>query len=95
MFVRLTSFKLNPSKVEESRKVYNDKIVPVIKKIKGNENVMLLEPLNGSDDYISITVWKTKADAEAYEASGKYKEMVGILKGYFSQTPVLKSYSVA
>lgn len=95
MFVRLTSFKLNPSKVDESRKVYNDQVVPEVKKVKGNENIMLLEPVNGSDDYVSITIWKTKADAEAYESSGKYNEMVSILKENFTQPPVLKSYNVS
>ncbi len=94
MFVRLTSFKLDPSKVEDSRKIYKDQIIPEIKKVKGNENAMLLEPVNGSDDYVSMTIWETKADADAYEASGKYKEMINILKENFSQSPVLKSYNV-
>lgn len=92
MLVRLTYLYFIPSRIEESKKIFQEKIVPVVKKINGNHNIMLLEPLDGSEVYISMTVWQDEAAAEAYQQSGKYKELVDLVKDNYSKPPVLKSY---
>lgn len=94
MVVRLTRFNLSPEKAQEAKKIYKKGIAPEVKKQKGNVNVMLLEPTDGSNEHISITIWENKADAEAYEASGKYKELVDKIKGMFTGKPILKTYKV-
>jgi len=95
MLVRLTHLYFIPSRIEESKKIYNEKIVPVVKKIEGNHNIMLLEPTDGSEVYISMTIWKDKASADAYQESGKYKELVDMVKDNYSKPPVLKSYTAS
>ncbi|MDB5223126.1 MAG: Antibiotic biosynthesis monooxygenase [Chitinophagaceae bacterium] len=92
MVVRLTRFSVSPDKAQEAKNVYQQEVVLEVKKQKGNTNVMLLEPADGSDEFISITGWENKADAEAYESSGKYKELVGKIKGLIGQA-VLKTYN--
>ena len=90
MVVRHTHFNVSADQSEEIKKIYNQEVVPELKKQQGHVNVMLLEPMD-STEYISQTVWENKADADAYESSGKYKELVGKIKGLIGQ-PVLKSY---
>ena len=53
----------------------------------------MLEPVDKSDDYISMTVWDTKEDADAYHSTGIYKKMVDRIKDLFSKEGVLKVYS--
>jgi heme-degrading monooxygenase HmoA len=93
MFARLTFCKFLPERFKEARKIYLEEVVPIIKKQRGNLNVFLLEPSDKSEDYISITQWKTKSDADAYESSGTYKRMVSKLDGFFTKQPVLKTYN--
>lgn len=93
MFLRLTFFKAIPEKVDELRAIYLKEIIPGVRKQKGNVDVRLLEPVNKVDDFISMTTWKTQADAEAYDSSGVYGEMVHKLDGLFTKTPELKSYN--
>jgi heme-degrading monooxygenase HmoA len=93
MVVRLTRFSLSPEKAAEAKRIYQQEVVPEIKKQKGNTNVMLLEPTDGSNEYISVTVWEDKSDAEAYESSGKYKQMVDKIKGLITDQPILRTYN--
>jgi quinol monooxygenase YgiN len=93
MVVRLTRFNLSPEKAQEAKKIYQQEVVPEVKKQKGNTNVMLLEPTDGSNEYISVTAWENKSDAETYESSGKYKELVDKITGMITDQPVLKTYN--
>jgi len=92
MVVRLTRFHIPPENVKEAKKIYQKEIVPEVKKQKGNTNVMLLEPTDGSNEYISFTAWENNADAKRYESSGKYKQMVEKIKVMFTGNPVLNTY---
>ena len=91
MVVRLTHFNVSADQSEDVKKIYNQEVVPELKKQQGHVNVMLLEPMD-STEYISMTVWQNKADADAYESSGKYKELVGKITGLIGK-PDLKSYT--
>ena len=93
MIVRLTYLNFLPEKTEEAKKTYNEEIVAIVKKQKGNLECRLLEPVDKNDDYISMTSWETKADADAYQNSGVYKELVEKVRSDYSKDPVLKVYT--
>ena len=56
MFVRLTHFSLPPERTAEIIKVYHEEIAPVIHEQPGIIDVMLLEPVQSEDEFISCTV---------------------------------------
>ena len=93
MIVRLTYISFLPEKAEEAKKIYNNEIVGVVKHQKGNLDCRLLEPVNKADDFISMTVWESEDDANAYHSSGVYKQLVDRIKNSFVKDPVLKVYS--
>src|SRR6266568_6839742 len=93
MIVRLTYLNFLPEKAEEAKRTYNEEIVAVVKKQKGNLDCRLLEPVDKTDDYISMTVWETKQDADTYHSSGVYRQLVDRVRNLFSKEPVLKVYS--
>ena len=93
MFVRLTFIKFSPEALNEAKRIYKQEVIPAVRKQKGNVNIRLLEPTELSDDFISVTEWESKADAEAYDASGLYKQLVSRLKDHFTKPAVLKTYT--
>ncbi len=93
MYVRLTYLKFLPGKVEEAKRIYNSELVPVVKKQKGNLDCKMLEPIDNADDYISMTVWDSKEDADAYQTSGVYRQLVDRVRDSYARDPVLKVYS--
>ncbi len=95
MFARQTYFTVPPEKIKEMRKIYEKEIIPEVKAQKGFVNIFLLEPTGKTDEFISLTLWQKETDAEKYEKSGKYQELVGKLKPVLTKpTTTLKSFEV-
>ena len=93
MYARLTFIEIDPKDTKEVSKVYNSQIVPQIREFQGFKDAMLLEPTDSSGQTISITLWKTKEDADAYESSGTYRRLVDMLRDKFVSKPILKTYN--
>ena len=95
MFIRLTFFDFQLQHLDEVKKIFNEEVVPVVKSQKGNLGVWLLEPTNPMDQYISLTEWTSEADAQTYQNSGIYKQLVDLLKDKYRSNPVLRTFNVA
>ena len=94
MWVRLALAKINPESVDEFRKIWNDEVRPIIEKQNGFVDAMFLEPVSEEDDFISCTLWESKENGDAYEASGTYKGLVCKVVHTLAAPPVVKSYEV-
>jgi quinol monooxygenase YgiN len=92
MIVRLTYFNSLTGKIDELKKFHNEVATPTVKKQKGNIDCKLLEPVNSSDQFISMTTWESQEDADAYQSKGVYKQLVDEAKKLFSNEPALKVY---
>ena len=93
MYVRLTFIEIDPKDLKEVTGIYNAEVVPVVRELKGIKDVYLLEPTDSSGQVISVTTWKSKADADEYENSGTYRKLVDKLKEKYTSKPVLKTYN--
>ena len=94
MVVRLTYFSTSADKVEKMRKVYTEEAMPVVRSQKGNLDCKLLEPVNNTDQFISMTVWDNQQDADAYQSTGVYKKLVDRVREFFNGDPILKVYHI-
>jgi heme-degrading monooxygenase HmoA len=96
MFARLTYIDILPEHHDELKKIFNEEVLPVVRKQKGNIGIWLLEPTDMlSTEYISLTEWISAEDAQSYDSSGTYKSLVDKLKSMYKSKPVLKTYNVA
>ena len=94
MFARLTFIDILPEHAGKLKKIFAEEIIPVVKKQKGNIGIWLLEPTDAADRYISLTEWISVADADVYQSSGVYMDLVNKMKNSYKSTPVLKAYYV-
>jgi heme-degrading monooxygenase HmoA len=95
MFARLTFIDILPEHKDDLRRVFNEEVIPVVKNQKGNIGIWLLEPTNTSSEYISLTEWMSAADADAYDSSGTYRNLVDKIKAMYKSKPILKTYNIA
>ena len=94
MYVRMTFFKVKDGKMDPLRDLYNKNVVTAHKNHKGIRFVHLLEGLDDRNEGISVTAWDTKADLDAYEASGDYERLRGLFNEMYNGVPSLRSYEV-
>jgi heme-degrading monooxygenase HmoA len=96
MFARLTYIDILPEHHDELKRIFNEEVLPIVRKQKGNIGIWLLEPTDMlSTEYISLTEWISAEDAQSYDSSGTYKSLVDKLKSMYKSKPVLRTYNVA
>lgn len=85
MYIRIVSVKIQPDKVDEFKNIYSKDIIPILESIKGCSFAYLTESLKNSNEFLSISLWESKAFADQYESSGKFEELIAKIKHTFSK----------
>jgi len=94
MHARVTTVQLRPDTVDASIDLYQREILPVISAQPGYQGVYLFTD-RASGNGVSITLWASEADAQAYESSGTYRQLVAKLAANFAAPPTLATYDVS
>ena len=94
MFARLTIVQVKVDKVDETRKIFEESVIPAAKSQKGYRGGYLLTDRKTGKG-ISLTLWDSEGDAIANEQSGYYQEQVNRFKGFFTAPPVREGYEVS
>ena len=94
MWVRVGSFAVKPGQAAALAETYNGVAVPKVRACAGSVGCLLIEPVAPDTLFTVITIWQTRAAAEAYEASGTAAEVVGLVKGFFAGPPTLRAYEM-
>ncbi len=84
MYVRIVSAKLKEGKSEELRQLYEERVIPVLLSTKGCRHAYLSENLQNKNEIISVTVWDSKEDADNYESTGVFGQLVDQAKHTFT-----------
>jgi heme-degrading monooxygenase HmoA len=93
MWVRLGSFRVKTGQAGALRTTYNARAFPKVRAFPGNLGCLLLEPVTpGDEQFVACTLWASRGDADAYEASGAAQEVVRLVREFFAEAPTLRSY---
>lgn len=85
MFVRMVSIKVETGQMDKFQKIYNDEIIPELQKINGCRYAYLSRDMKQASEAISVTIWDNKHNADNYEQTGKYAELLSKLEPTFSR----------
>ena len=94
MHARVTTVQLRPDTVDASIGIYQQELLPIIKAQPGYQGVYLFTD-RATGNGVSITLWTSEADAQAYETSGTYRQLVAKLAANFATPPTLATYDVS
>ena len=90
MYMRLFHVKIKPESLSKYRQHYDETVIPQLQKMPGCLYAGLILSEHHRDECISMTLWNSQTQAEAYEKSGVYKELLQSLKPYLSDSSVWK-----
>jgi heme-degrading monooxygenase HmoA len=85
LYVRIVSLSIQAGRENEFRQIYSDEIIPALLSTKGCRYAYLTQSVQDAGGFISVTIWDSKSDADLYESSGKFKELVDKVAHTFSQ----------
>lgn len=74
--MRFVQLKVNPDSVEAFERFYEFRIAPAVLGETGCIFARLIRSDSSPSEFLSFTIWKTHADAESYETSGHFDELI-------------------
>jgi quinol monooxygenase YgiN len=76
MYMRLVQAKMKPGMLPQVKEVYEKKIIPALQATEGCLHISLLQNDSHPEEYISLSLWRQRRHADAYESSGLFSEFV-------------------
>jgi hypothetical protein len=90
MFARNVSFRLKSNVLSDYTRTFENEILPLLRKQQGfKDEITLSNP--GSLDAIAISLWETKANAEAYNTNA-YPEVLKTFARLIDGTPKVQTF---
>jgi heme-degrading monooxygenase HmoA len=86
MFMRLLQVKLNPTYTEEFKNFYDVTVLPQLQKMPGCIFAGLIKSGPGNDEFISLTFWQTQQNAEEYEKSKIFSNLLEQARPFLSES---------
>ena len=86
MYMRLLQEKVKPEAVDMLRQFYETRVIPELQKMPGCMFAGLIQGRLHPETGFSITLWRTKEDAEAYEKSGISQNFLKEAGPYLSES---------
>ncbi|MBI4536006.1 MAG: antibiotic biosynthesis monooxygenase [Ignavibacteriae bacterium] len=83
-WARIVTLRVRTDAFEEFKTLYQDKVIPEIKKAKGCRQMFLSQSVEQPEVVASVTVWNSKQDADAYEREGTFLRLLDITKHTFT-----------
>jgi heme-degrading monooxygenase HmoA len=79
-YIRIVSMVVHPGRRAEFVRLYMTHVVPGLKSIRGCRFMQLAQSMENADEFISFTVWDSRADAAAYEETGQFARLRDFLR---------------
>jgi len=80
LWLRIVALKIADGKLDEFKSIYRNTVLPTLRKLRGCRYVFLTQNAGRKNDVISVTVWDSKQDAEAYERGKMFPELLNSTK---------------
>ena len=84
IWVRIVQLKIRPGKRDEFKRRYVEHVIPTLRQVKGCRHAYLTGQDDDPDILSSVTTWNSREDAEAYEKSGLYDQLIESQKEFLS-----------
>ena len=85
MFMRFVNLKVKEGRQRDFVRFYEDRIIPALQESGGCLYASLLQPSDDGQECVSMTIWRSRKAAEAYETSGVYDGLLDDSDPYLAE----------
>lgn len=83
MYLRIVEGRADPGQVEAFASAYREHVIPALRDVDGCRYAYLAAGRR-ENEYLSVTLWESKAHALAYESSGRFAELLQKVRPWMS-----------
>jgi len=94
MFARTTQLQLQPGKLAEFKRIFQEVIVPGLQRQPGFHSITLLTD-DANNKVLGIGLWSNEANLIRNESSGVYQELLGNVRHLLTEPPMREAYAVS
>ena len=94
MFARVAWGKVKPGSWEDYERLYREELVPASQNVKGLRFRELLRGTDDPNEGISLSLWESSADLEAYEQSDVYRQFNDRVRAFYAGEYWIKHFDV-
>jgi heme-degrading monooxygenase HmoA len=76
MFMRFVNLKVKEGRMNDFARFYEERTIPALQATEGCLYASLLRPRGDDVECVSMTMWRSREDVDAYEKSGLYDELL-------------------
>jgi quinol monooxygenase YgiN len=86
MYLRLVQASVDPARTGEFSAAYAQKVLPALAQATGCLYAALAVNARKRDRAVSLSLWNSRAEAEAYDKSGVFHELIELSRPFFSES---------
>ena len=86
MFMRFLHVRVKPESMGGLRRLYTEEVIPALRATKGCLYASLIQGTVHGDECISMTLWESPQDAEAYERGGLFQKLLHDAEPFFADS---------
>ncbi len=86
MYMRLLQIKIKPEKLPALRQFYETTVIPALQNLTGCRHASLIHSAHREDECISLTLWDSQENAEAYAQSGLFQRLLQATQPFFADS---------
>jgi quinol monooxygenase YgiN len=94
MFARIIQLTAKPGRGDELTRTMTERTLPILKQQQGLVDAIALVPENEPDQFVGLSIWKSKADADRFQ-QGQAQQLLETYKPLLQGEPTFRSYNIA
>ena len=75
IYMRMVTMRVHPDREQEFSKIYEREIHPLLLKTRGCRHVYMVENLDHPHEWVCVTIWEQKENADRYEDEGGFRRI--------------------
>ena len=86
MFMRMVQVRVKKGELNKLQTLYAERVIPALEKMQGCRYAGMMQSAHHPEECVSLTLWDSQADADAYQRSGVFSSLIDEMRPYLPES---------